>query len=132
MLLGRARERAGGAFIGQQRSKAVSPSFHWPQWRRHGRGGGWRRAVAGGQWRKAVRPPASVGRLRGTGLGHLRASLALDAQCPRRPASDRGVFRHLGVRAHSGYGGGRPCAGAHVVVFKTIFLPDLKQKCTKV
>jgi hypothetical protein len=107
--------RAGGAFIGQQRSKAISPSFRWPQWQRHGRGGGWWRAVASGQWRQAVRPPASVGSPRGTGLGHLRTSMALDAQCPRRPASNRGVFRRLGVHARLGYGGGRRRAGARAL-----------------
>jgi hypothetical protein len=66
---GARKERQGRVFIGQQRSKAVSPELRWPQWQRHGRGGGGDVRPAGGQWQKAVRAAASVERPRGTGLG---------------------------------------------------------------
>jgi hypothetical protein len=72
-------ERQGRVFIGQQCSKAVSPSLRLPQWRWNGRGCGGRRVAAGGQWREAVRTPTSVGKPRGTDLGRERASPALGA-----------------------------------------------------
>jgi hypothetical protein len=46
---------------------------------------------AGGQWWKAVRPPVSVERSRGTGLGHLHASLALGARALGAQWGQRGA-----------------------------------------
>jgi hypothetical protein len=99
------RKERQGVFIGQQRSKVVSPELRWPQWRRHGAEAVDDVRRADGQWRKAVRAPMSARRPRGLGIRSV--SPALGAQCPRRPASDRWVFQHLGVRAAAGRRGVR-------------------------
>jgi hypothetical protein len=103
VLLGRARGKAEGFYMpatlqgGFARASLATVATAWARRLLATCVGRW-------PWREAVRTPASVGWPRGTGLGVGSASHPVGAQCPRHPASDRWVFRRLGVRTR-GYGG---------------------------
>jgi hypothetical protein len=143
-LLRRARERSRGCFIGSRRVETVSPHLRGLQELKHGHGGDGDVPRTGGQWRMVVRLPASAHRARGTGLGHLRASIALGAQwrrrgpqtagssgasaCARGQATARPTWRASGATS---------CEFALWLEtdssspFKINFLQTFKQKCTK-